>query len=155
MLVDQQFQLRPWRRLRVGDIVRLEANSFIPADIVLISSSEPEGLCYVETANLDGSVNFSNTQLSRLIIYWDTEKQIWKSNKLIPLLLHLQTLTPYPCSADISFLNLLIHLCIRMMVPSTFLPHTPDLRLQKPPLVHIKCCWEVPSWGTRAGCMVW
>lgn len=64
MLVDQKFQLRPWRRLRVGDIVRLEANSFIPADMVLISSSEPEGLCYVETANLDGSVDFSITQLS-------------------------------------------------------------------------------------------
>lgn len=70
MLVDQQFQLRPWRRLRVGDIVRLEANSFIPADIVLISSSEPEGLCYVETANLDGSVNLHTIQLSWLIIYW-------------------------------------------------------------------------------------
>lgn len=51
------FKNRRWKDINVGDIVRVRANEEIPADIVLISCSDPEGTCFVETKNLDGELN--------------------------------------------------------------------------------------------------
>lgn len=46
-----------WKKLEVGDIVLLRDDDQIPADIVVLSTSDADGLCYVETKNLDGETN--------------------------------------------------------------------------------------------------
>ncbi|KAG0295638.1 hypothetical protein BGZ98_001318, partial [Dissophora globulifera] len=46
-----------WQDVKVGDIVYLQNNDPIPADIVILSTSEADGLCFIETKNLDGETN--------------------------------------------------------------------------------------------------
>ena len=51
-----------WKNLGVGDIVKVQNNDFFPADLVQLSSSEPQGISFIETANLDGETNLKIRQ---------------------------------------------------------------------------------------------
>jgi phospholipid-transporting ATPase len=46
-----------WYDIKVGDVVVIKNRELIPSDIVLLASSEPSGLAFVMTANLDGETN--------------------------------------------------------------------------------------------------
>jgi P-type E1-E2 ATPase len=46
-----------WSELRVGDLIKVEKNEFFPCDVLLVNTSEPKGVCYIETKNLDGETN--------------------------------------------------------------------------------------------------
>ena len=51
-----------WKDINQGDIVKVLEDETFPCDMVFISSSEPEYICYVETSNLDGETNLKMKQ---------------------------------------------------------------------------------------------
>ncbi|KAM0841456.1 hypothetical protein ACQ4PT_053767 [Festuca glaucescens] len=57
VLVDGVFQPKRWKEMQVGDVVRVVANETLPCDMVLLSTSDPTGVAYVQTINLDGESN--------------------------------------------------------------------------------------------------
>lgn len=62
VLKGSAFHETKWVDVAVGDIVRVESEQPFPADLVMLATSEPEGLCYIETANLDGETNLKVKQ---------------------------------------------------------------------------------------------
>uniref|UniRef100_A0A8C7U1M4 Phospholipid-transporting ATPase n=1 Tax=Oncorhynchus mykiss TaxID=8022 RepID=A0A8C7U1M4_ONCMY len=49
-------------QLNIGDIVKVTNGQHLPADMVIVSSSEPQAMCYTETSNLDGETNLKIRQ---------------------------------------------------------------------------------------------
>lgn len=57
-----RFKKDYWKNVQVGDFVRIYNEEEIPADILILSTSDPDGACYVETKNLDGETNLKVRQ---------------------------------------------------------------------------------------------
>lgn len=76
MLDGHAFVDKAWRNIKVGDVVRLEGNDFFPADMLILSSSEPDGLCYIETSNLDGETNLKIKQSAPATVHFNSPETV-------------------------------------------------------------------------------
>ncbi|KAF9971650.1 hypothetical protein BGZ73_005391 [Actinomortierella ambigua] len=56
------FQKIKWKDVAVGNIIRVDQNEWVPADLILLYSAGHEGSCYIETAALDGETNLKQRQ---------------------------------------------------------------------------------------------
>jgi phospholipid-transporting ATPase len=51
------FESKAWKDIKAGEIVKICADDTIPCDMVLLGTSDPSGIAYIQTMNLDGESN--------------------------------------------------------------------------------------------------
>ncbi|CEF83308.1 hypothetical protein FGSG_09020 [Fusarium graminearum PH-1] len=56
-----------WQHVRVGDVIRLRRDDAVPADIVLLHATGPNGIAYIDTMALDGETNLKSKQACPLL----------------------------------------------------------------------------------------
>ncbi|XP_020910212.1 probable phospholipid-transporting ATPase VD isoform X2 [Exaiptasia diaphana] len=60
--LSNEYHSTKWKDVVVGDIIRLSSDDIIPADVLLLNSSDPHDICFIETANLDGETNLKQRE---------------------------------------------------------------------------------------------
>ncbi|XP_074649753.1 phospholipid-transporting ATPase VD-like isoform X2 [Tubulanus polymorphus] len=58
-----RYESTKWKDICAGDIVHVTCNETIPADILVLHSSDTSGICYIETANIDGENNLKQREV--------------------------------------------------------------------------------------------
>ena len=69
-----------WEDISIGDIVQLSDNDTIPCDMVILSTSQEQNQCYVQTSNLDGETSLKTKVASPIT---KKLKSIDKLNKFL------------------------------------------------------------------------
>ncbi|KAM9320687.1 phospholipid-transporting ATPase VA [Gastrophryne carolinensis] len=80
---ERKYVERYWKEVQVGDFIQLRCNEIIPSDILLLSSSDPDGLCHIETANLDGETNLKQRQVVKKFSELASDFDPMKFNSII------------------------------------------------------------------------
>lgn len=82
-----------WQDVRVGDLIHLSNNETVPADILLLRTSESHGACYIDTCDLDGETNLKRREVINLCLTFTYYLFSIQSNSGIH-----SFLTPFRCA---------------------------------------------------------
>lgn len=58
-----EYQRIAWKKVVVGDFIKLSSDEVIPADLLLLNTSDTNSICHIETANLDGETNLKQREV--------------------------------------------------------------------------------------------
>jgi len=64
---DDNWLTVQWQDVRVGDVLRLRRDHAVPADMVLLHATGPNGVAFIETMALDGETNLKSKQVCPLL----------------------------------------------------------------------------------------
>ena len=64
---ENKFINKKWEEIKLGDIIKINKNEIIPCDMILLESSESNGICFVEPKNINGE---SNLYMKEINPYW-------------------------------------------------------------------------------------
>jgi len=65
--LSQDFISKKWSQVKLGEIIKVRNNEPFPADLILLGSSDENGICYVETKNLDGETNLKFQESNEIL----------------------------------------------------------------------------------------
>lgn len=88
-----RFVKKHWKDVRVGDMLRLQNDEEVPADIIILSTSDDDNACYVETKNLDGETNL---KVKQALKYGKEPHKIVEGNDFCPRQFQVKSEGPHP-----------------------------------------------------------
>lgn len=54
---EKKYNLKKWKNIKVGNIIKVLGNENIPCDMMILKSSFTTGICYLDTMSLDGETS--------------------------------------------------------------------------------------------------
>ncbi|KMS95953.1 hypothetical protein BVRB_003610 [Beta vulgaris subsp. vulgaris] len=75
VLVNDKFEFKKWKDVQVGEVIKVSSNETLPCDIVVLSTSDPTGVAYVQTINLDGESNLKTRYAKQETLSKNPEKE--------------------------------------------------------------------------------
>ena len=80
-----KFLNKNWEDIKLGDVIKVKKNEIIPCDMIILESSELNGLCYVEPKNINGESNLYmkeiNGSWNKNLIYYSDVSYICLTKK--------------------------------------------------------------------------